>query len=582
MSLSLAIACVLALAALLGSARLLWKLRDRAAPRPRAWRLAWLLFAQAAGAALLWCALFPPRVPVASGTLTVMTADAARATTPPTARGVVVALPEASPADARGATRVPDLATALRRHPDATRLQVVGAGMPARDRDAVGTRALAFFPAPLPRGLVDLQPPERVAAGRTFRVRGATQALAGGRAELLDPAGRRIDRVALGTDGGFALAGIARSAGPSRWTVRLRDARGATAGDTALALEVESARAMRAIALSGAPNAELKFLRRWALDAGIALNARIDLGGGMRIGGAALDAGALRGADLLIVDLRAWRGLGAAQRAAVLAAVDGGLGLLLRVTGADGADPAALRALGFASKSGAAREVRLGAGFVRANDAVDALPTLTATVPGLSASDGVIALRDAAGLPLAAWRGRGRGRIGVAGFDGSYRLALAGRGEAHAEAWSRLFEALARPLPQAATRPEIDVAAPGQRSVLCGIGAGATVSAPGGARTALRIDPRTGTARCAAYWANASGWHLLEDAGRRIPFLIEARPGIEARETRDATRALATDRPGAKAGGSAPGPRWPWFLAWLLLTAATWWLERSRAGLHAR
>jgi hypothetical protein len=27
-----------------------------------------------------------------------------------------------------------------------------------------------------------------------------------------------------------------------------------------------------------------------------------------------------------------------------------------------------------------------------------------------------------------------------------------------------------------------------------------------------------------------------------------------------------------------PGPRWPWLLAWLLLSAALWWLERSRAG----
>ncbi|MEG3193325.1 hypothetical protein SNE32_13675 [Lysobacter sp. D1-1-M9] len=33
------------------------------------------------------------------------------------------------------------------------------------------------------------------------------------------------------------------------------------------------------------------------------------------------------------------------------------------------------------------------------------------------------------------------------------------------------------------------------------------------------------------------------------------------------------------AQAAAPGPRWPWFLAWLLLASAGWWLERSRLGL---
>ena len=29
---------------------------------------------------------------------------------------------------------------------------------------------------------------------------------------------------------------------------------------------------------------------------------------------------------------------------------------------------------------------------------------------------------------------------------------------------------------------------------------------------------------------------------------------------------------------SSPRSRWPWFLAWLALTSACWWLERSRWG----
>ena len=47
-----------------------------------------------------------------------------------------VALPEAAASD--GSERVPDLGTALRRHPDVRTLHVVGDGLEARDRDALG------------------------------------------------------------------------------------------------------------------------------------------------------------------------------------------------------------------------------------------------------------------------------------------------------------------------------------------------------------------------------------------------------------------------------------------------------------
>ena len=62
--------------------------------------------------------------------------------------------------------RVPDLATALRRHPGTQRVRVVGAGLEARDRDAVRGLALEFAADALPRGLVELDAPR---AGRRRR-----------------------------------------------------------------------------------------------------------------------------------------------------------------------------------------------------------------------------------------------------------------------------------------------------------------------------------------------------------------------------------------------------------------------------
>ena len=87
--------------------------------------------------------------------------------------------------------------------------------------------------------------------------------------------------------------------------------------------------------LAGAPDAELKYLRRWAVDAGVRMHTQIELGGGMQLGDApvALNAATLKDFDAVIVDERTWGGMGAARRNALAHAVRGGLGLLVRLDG---------------------------------------------------------------------------------------------------------------------------------------------------------------------------------------------------------------------------------------------------------
>jgi hypothetical protein len=590
MNLQVMIASLLALAVALASLRMLlrWRAAD-ATVRTQPWRAAFLLGGQATAAALLYFTLFPPAAPAPAGALTVLTADAAKAPSIATS-GRVIALPEAGTIPTRwlGAERVPDLGTALRRYPATRTVHVVGAGLVARDREALQGRALRFHPAPLPAGLVELERPGAVAAGRSFAVRGRVNALQGGHAELLDPAGRRLDRAALDDAGGFELHGSTRSAGLANYALRLRDGRGRVADRATVALQVLPARRLRMLALAGAPNAELKFLRRWALDAGMALETRIDLGAGLQIASRApaLDAASLDRLDLLVVDERSWGALGAGQCNTVLAAVDRGLGLLLRLSAAAGAgERPALRALGFAASGVPRREVRLGVGFARAGDAVDALPTITRSPLQISGEDAVVALADAAGTPLSVWRARGRGRVGIAALDDSYRLALAGRSDAHGELWSRLASVLTRAA-QGEPAPTIAVAPPDERSVACGLRAGAQVATPDGRGVRLRIDPRTGPAACAGFWASASGWHRLRQQGQDTPFFIPTAgeaPALRAAATRDATRLLAgaPEAPGRADTAVVAGPRWPWFVGWLLLTGLLWWLERSRHGLRA-
>jgi hypothetical protein len=591
--------------------------RAEPARRSRRWRVALLLLAQPLCALLLYFVLFPPTQRIEPRTMVVTTAGA---TAPRlgagTAGGILVALPEAPPTV--DAERVPDLATALRRHPDTRRLRVVGAGLEARDRDAVGALPIEFEPAPLPRGVVEFTAPARVAAGNAFQVGGRAASVGAGFVELIDPARRRVDHMRLPADGRFTLGATTRTPGLAVFRLRLLDAARTRVDELEIPLHVVDDAAPRLLILAGAPNPELKFLRRWAADAGVPAHAQVSVGGGIHLGDApfALTAANLARFDVVVLDERAWASLGPPARNALVAAVRGGMGVLLRVTAAlPPSTRAQLGAIGFVLDGGgdavpvrlaparsgvAATRARLGPGTRDAptTDVLVTPPVLSRRTLAVSGVDTSPLLRDARGAVVAAWRGEGRGRIGIWALTDSYRLVLAGRRDLHAELWSAAIATLARA--QAERPPMIEANAwPGERMVLCDLAPDARVLAPDGTVVALLPDRRAQPA-CAAYWPRLPGWHRLEQGGtvhggKSWPFHVRARgtgTALHAGSLRDATWRLegrgrdpAASQPasaGPEAGSRRHGPRWPWFLGWLTAMAGLWWLERARTGRGAR
>jgi hypothetical protein len=582
------LAWLFALVVAVASLRLL--LRARGA-RERAWRTALLLLGQAGSAALLYFALLPPKVPAASGALVVLTAnaDAVRDAAP---GDVVVALPEATAAP--GAERVPDLGTALRRHPAARTVRVLGDGLPPRDRDAARGLPLSFAPSALPPALVELGTPTRATAGRRFDVQGRIEGGAAVAVDLVDPAGARVSRTVPGKQGHFALHAVAGTPGRVDYRLQWRDAEDAVREDIALPLDVEAGAPLRLWLLAGGPGPELKFLRRWAVDAGLALRTQVSVGGGVELGDPPLpvNAGTLRDFDVVVLDERTWRSIGAGGRAALREAVGEGLGVMLRVTGdLSAADRAALREWGFeATASDLPRSVRLpgteaadaearridGSDEVRATDTA---PLLTRRPLAVHATDGVPLLRDTRGDTLAVWRAQGRGRIALWWLSDSYRLALSGRSAAFGGVWAASLETLARP--RGVAPPAVPTAArAAERSVLCGLGEDATLRAPDARLLPLVRDAATG---CAAFWPTQAGWHELAAGEATAAFPVRGEieaPGLRAAERRDATQVLAAGAASSKAAipVGQPGPRWPWLLAWLLRSSAVWWFDRARPG----
>lgn len=571
----------------------------------RGWQ-AWLLAAlSAASGGLLYLALFPPLLPIGGETLLVATAE-----TPATTRAQpgerLVALPEAPPI--AGAERVPDLATALRRHGQVQRLRILGRGLTARDRDGAAGRPATFTPLPLPRGLVRLDPPADTTAGSVFALAGEAVGLEGGSAELLDPAGRRVDYRPIGRDGAFTLGGTARTEGLARFTLRLRGRDKAILSDTPVPLRTLAPQPFRAL-LVGAPSPEAKYLRRWAEDAGIALQSRLDAGGGIDLGGqgARLDAASLREVDVVIIDDQALVGLGSG-RAALARAMADGLGVVVRMTGpASATTRETWRALGLSVAGGGeimpvalpplapdaeALAVRRGPGSA---DVPDDLNTIEDPAPELghwrieTGPDVVPVVSDADGAMLAGWQQRGRGRVALWTIANSFALVLGGEADRYGQWWSETLSAVARP--DSLFRPALPaLVEAGERMTICDIAAPARVRAPDRSEIALVIDPAAGPRGCAAYWPAVPGLHTIIAKGqtgeRSFAFPVlpaQALATIRLRETGEETLRWAAAQTGAASTGAPErrGASWPYVLAWLLASAVLWFAERRIRAMPA-
>ena len=566
---------LIVLAVLLASARLCLP------PRPAPPRLLLLLALQLAAAGLLWLTLFPPQRPLSADTLVIASASASAAELAAIPAATRLRLPEAP--TLANASPVPDLATALRQHPGTRELVVVGHGLPARDR-SVALPPLRFHPAAAPHGLAQLHAPPLLAPGARFDVTTRVQGLAQARVELLDPAGQRVALATPDRAGHVRLSASARDSGEVVFTLRALDAEGNVFDQLPVPVRVRAVPAPTLRLLAGAPGPELKYLQRWAADTGARLQTGISLGGGVQLGDApqTLDAASLAKLDLLLLDERRLSALSSAQRAAIATALRDGLGVLLRMGGPlDGNARRALREWGLETRGGERTAT------VKLSDATaapgDGKPATAASIErfdlGFTGTSVAPLLHAADGSAIGGWHAIGQGRLGVLPIADSYTLVLAGHADAHAELWNATLATVARPVPASPLRQLPAWVWAGERSALCGLSAGSEVVAPDGTRSALLPDPHAH--QCSGWWPQHAGWHRVitgDDSAGVLVIAPTAAPALHAQATRDGTLAL---RASADAGRhastqSVPGPRWPWLLAFVLVAALLWWLERRR------
>jgi hypothetical protein len=535
---------------------------------------------QLAAATLVYFLLFPPSTDERfdSATLVVLTPGASAEQSVESARAsAAVALPGTNASSS--VERAPDLGTALRRHPDVERIKIVGGGLPARDLDAARGFDVQFDAAPLGKGLVELAAPSIVLAGSVWSVSGRVEGESGGRIELRDPAGAVVASAPLVGDGAFSLSAQAKHAGDALFALRVVDQAGKPREDVPLPIIAREGEGMRVLLLAGAPDPELKYLRRWAVDAGVQLTSRIAVSDGiaLRDGTAMLTAETLAQTDVVIVDERAWKTLDAPANALLTDALREGLGIVLRVSGPVPDDVAAQwQDFGFRIQ---ASDIAQNIALERTAGTQESQPSLSRRAVAVEGADATPLLRANDGSPVALWRAEGQGRVAVWWLGDSFRLSLGGDPGRFGTLWSEALTTIARARARVQPRMPAD-ARVNERSVFCDLAEDAIVEQPDAVHVALSIEKSDAGLGCAAFWPSQPGWHTLVSGNDRWSFRVRApdeATALMAAQTAAAT-ALLAGHGGSETGVSTrpvPMPRWPLFLAALIALAVLWWLERG-------
>jgi hypothetical protein len=556
-----AIVLLAAALALWGSVR-----RARSWTRPLVW-------AQLLLAAIFYFLLFPPRTVVREDTLTILTPGASAEQLRRLPRATrVAALPDAP--RTRTAIELPDVAAALRAFPDVRNLIIVGGGLPARDQDAVSGLGLGFEPAPL-HGLVELVSPQTVPLGGVWTLSGRVAAPAAS-VELLDPSSAVIDTAKPDRDGRFTFSAQARGVGPARFEVHVLDEHRHILDSAAAPIVVRAGESLTIIVRAGAPDAELKYFRRWAVDAGLEVRSSAGLSTAVTLhdGDTRLTPEALAHTDLVIVDERGWLALDGDEKEALRVAVEDGLGLLLRVKGqVDVAVSGEWSGYGYrVSPLDTPQSVTLDQRFLTHDRSA-----FTAAPVSVQTQGAVEMLETDEGNALAWWRAQGRGRVGLWALTDTYRLLLLGDAARYGTLWADSIATLARPRATAREPHVPDLAWLDERAVVCGLSETAQAIAPDGAAVALIVD-RQG---CAGYWPTSSGWHEVESGGRSGVFYVRATgdgDGLRAARDQRATQRLQHHETSASPQTlhrAMPMSRWPLFGLWVVLTGMIWWRERT-------
>ena len=406
-------------------------------------------------------------------------------------------------------------------------------------------------------GTLRLSYPRRLALGRSFTLRVQRDDKTDARLQLLGENGQVIAD-ARGA-GDLVVNWLPPLAERLVLRARLLDAAGKTIAEGPVPLTVHEPAILQVQGRFGAPSFDLRTLNELLAGSGALLDWQVVLG--RAITRTELPLEAMKSPNLLVIDAAWFERAGAAERAALLGRVAGGLPLL--VLGANANDPGVWsRTLGLplqAQPAGKKIDAPLELPVAPLNPAAREVGEWTG-------SDNLVWTRN--------WQ---KGRIAWLGASDWHRHAIA-EPQALALWWQGVLDRVKVESPTEVEwlEPE-EIPLPGQRMELCAHGVKGDVAFPD-LKLTRTWSPRL-DASCVAVWPEQSGWLQARDAKAGAHAVYVYAPGDwpqwQAAQRREATARYAARTPDKALEGAARAfPAWPFALLFAAAMLLLWWRER--------
>jgi hypothetical protein len=428
---------------------------------------------------------------------------------------------------------------------------------------------------------------------------------------LLDPASNVVGETRIKNGQDFELATRVKTRGHLEYTLQAWRSDMLLSGQV-LPLEAGQGDRINIMIQQSAPSFETRALKAYAAAAGHRLRFQSFISKGKSVRQSAnlsddedstFSPAVLAGQDLLIIDGRSLAGLPATHRQWLQDAVGEGLGLLIMadsdlLKNFSQLDSNLLSGFNLAPLTGV--ELMVVPRLLKGGPRNWQQPVIAAGME-LSADDADVLMDDGYGRSLVLKRASGLGHVSISLVGHVHSWLTAGHRADWGDYWSAMIEPLARQrdgsylLPA----PETGLFRVNRRVAVCAFSPGQDLSVtitpenlenqPTRLELELAVDNLNSPRRCAWFWPEASGWHLLElSAGgaenpldrQAIYVFRDDQWTAEQRELRVvATRAKAS---GSNAEPSATSVKrttapldvfWPWLI--LVLSATLLWLERK-------
>ena len=537
--------------------------------------------------------------------------------------------PYRTPHRTPGEVTISDAGQLLIRHPDLKALALLGHGLDAEDWRLLPTHLTLEWSPPEIDGLVDVNWSANTRLGETVTVSGVMQTdqwQVLRSVELLDPAGRVVDRKDVRGGEGFVFSTVPKAPGAMQYALRLTEG-DAVLSELPISIHVAEVPAANILVLQSAASFETRQLTNWAGDQGaqVVIETKISRDRALlqRINASnpvsnLLSEVNLASVDMVFLDGRRWTQLDATDRRRLLSAVESGLGLWVWIDDAmqQAQSPSEFESLWGAMLSPDDNDEPrwLASSNQERSSPMPVAPW--AIRPSVAKPLTV----DDQGRVLESWVARGRGRLALSRIRDRHRWATQGAHSEFSLEWSRLLSAVGRPKDSASWLP---IAGPaelqsGERHLVCarnpskealfyqiayrGYGVfnahmkqpekGAndvsevdTAVLPQGGRPLLMQHDGLGAPRACGYmWPWQSGWYelsLQDESGAVADVTQLYVPGNHVFAAHQfAARQRATRDHAARTSNAIPMAPvvtplslwWPWTM--FLLSLSFLWLER--------